>query len=115
MPKYTYYYAEELEVQIIRQQLQQERDQAHERERESQLNQPLRQLQQERDQALRQNRIEQQAKERLLGQVHQQLEANEQAVTRFEGRITELERQLSQREHQMTQASSREKELTRLN
>ena len=74
-------------------------------------NQQLRQqLQQEKDQANRQL----QEKERQLGRVNQRLEDSEQVVAQFERRIAELEQQLSQREQQKTKASSRGKELTSL-
>ena len=131
--------SKEEENQQLRQQLQQERDQANRQleererelnqrliqlrqervranrqleERERQLNQQLRQLQQEKDQALREKRTQLQEKERQLTHVNQQLEASEQVVAQFERRITELKQQLSQREQQKPKASSSGKEPT---
>ena len=90
------------------QRLRQEKDQQlEERERERvQVNQQLRELQLEKDEMIRENAQQIEEKERQLARVNQQLEVNEQAIVKFERRISELEQQLTnQREEQMTKSS----------
>ena len=107
--------SKEEENQQLRQQLQQERDQANRQleERERQLNQQLRQLQQESDKQLEE--IEQN-----LRQVNEQLRQLQQERDQANKQLEERERQLHQESDEAlresrTQLQEREKQFGRVN